>query len=222
MRGFGNNLSFVLLWIAGWLLISLVTLLFTGIGVMVSGTIALALWVQEEQFLVRMDYVLIFAMGMASLIGLMIGIILGTIQKRILRRHTNEAWGGWILSSTIGGMLGMVALVVIMGRQLTLSIMLLTLPTSLQLFWLGLQASVIPLGIVAFVQMFVLGRIVRGAWTWILANITAGIVLFSLIAFSGVWLVTPLFSIPAAVLIACTPGIVTGFAMVWLLALNRR
>ncbi|MEL6406887.1 MAG: hypothetical protein AAFR81_21125 [Chloroflexota bacterium] len=222
MRGFGNNLSFMFLWILGWLWIIVAGLLFTSLGVMVSGTLAIALWVQEEQFLVRMDFLLLFALLMAGLVGLLIGITLGIVQKRILRRYTDDAWGGWVIASSIGGALGMVVLVLLMGRQLTTSILLLTVPSSVQLFWLGLQVSILPLSIVAIVQMFVLWRVVRGAWTWVLANTTAGIVLFSLIAFSGVWRVAPLFSIPAVVFIACTPGIVTGFAMVWLLAFNRR
>jgi hypothetical protein len=72
-------------------------------------------------------------------------------------------------------------------------------------------------------KCFVLWRHVRGAWTWVLANLVAGLVLFSLIAAGAfTWATTPLLTIAVVVGLAVAPAIVTGFAMVWLINMNWR
>ena len=99
----------------------------------------------------------------------------------------------------------------------------MVVPPPETLFWFGFQIAVILFGCLGFCQAFVLNYYVRGAWVWILANIVAGVVFFSLLAFGALsWAATPFITILLIFLIGAAPGIVTGFSLVWLVSTGWR
>lgn len=222
MRNIMTNMRFMLLWIPGTI-VALFATAIVGLIVLMGGGIAVAfVWGKEVELAPPVISLLVILL-IFSVVGFFLGLIFGSIQKSLLRSRTRDPWRGWTIASIIGGIIGVDVTILLIGGQMAQSFLFLTLPPTETLFWLGFQVSVIPLGCLALAQMVVLWQHVRGAWTWVLANITAGIVLFSLIAFGAVsWAVTPFMSILAVAAIMAAPGIVTGFAMLWLINLNWR
>ena len=93
-------------------------------------------------------------------------------------------------------------------------------PTEHGVTWVRSPA---PFGVLALAQTVVLWQHVHGAWTWVLANLVGGIVMFSLIAAGAfTWALSPLWMILIVLGLAAAPAIVTGFAMVWLINMNWR
>lgn len=156
-------------------------------------------------------------------IGLSMGLVFGSIQKAILRMHTRAPWRGWLLSSAIGGLVGAVATVLILASQIIGHFLMQVIPAPDTLLLWGFQFILIFFGSLGLCQTFALRQYSQGAWVWIIANLVAGVVLYCLIAFGALSLVaTPPLAILVGFLIASAPGIVTGFALVWLMNSNWR
>lgn len=222
MHSFMSNTRFILLWILA-MVVALFATAITGIVLMFGGSLAIAYMSTHQAVLSRLPAPTLITLIVFSVWGLWVGIIFGSIQKNLLRALTHAPWRGWLLAS-IGGMIsGMLVLALLISGQATHMVMTLTLPNVNSLFWFGLQIAVIPLGCLGLVQSIVLGQYVRGAWTWTLANIVAGLVALSLILFGAFsWAVTPLMIIAVLLGVSAAPGIVTGFTLLWLLNFNRR
>lgn len=214
-----TSFRFILLWIPATIfalvasLISFATILFGG------SLVALYIWGREDA--ISGDGILIFMLILYSLMGLAMGLLYGSTQKVLLRQKTDEPWRGWTIASVIGGIIGVDLTIILVGRQVAEYLLWFVMPPPEMLFLLSIQITTIPFACMGLAQMFVLGRHVRGSWVWVLANIVGGLVLFSLIA-TGVFTLgaTPLLSIAALLAVGAAPGIVTGFAMIWLLNFN--
>ena len=222
MRNLMTNTRFILLWSFG----SIVSLFGSAIvGVvlfMIGGFAAIAIW-GEDISMLSPGVALMFLTILFSSIGLAIGLVFGGIQKAMLRMRTREPWRGWLIASAIGGIIGVDTLAVLLFTETAGYLTWTVLPPPETLFWFGFQSSVILFGCLGFCQVFVLNYYVRGAWVWILANIVAGVVFFSLLAFGALsWAATPLIAILLIFLIGAAPGIVTGFSLVWLVSTGWR
>ena len=220
MRGVFSNLRFMLMWVVGGVFALYSSLLAAIIIFIGGGVLAFVIWSGYDQ-LPDTPSVIIYSFAVYSLIGLAFGLIIGSIQKPLLRQKTDEFWQGWRIASIIGGILGVDILAALLVQQTGFFFNIRTLPPAELLWVMALQVLVIPLALLSFCQMFVLARYVRGAWTWVLAHVVAGIVLFSLlmtgiVASSGAFLLGLLLLLA----VSTAPMIVTGFAMIWLLNVN--
>lgn len=222
MRNLMTNTRFMLLWSLGSIVALFASAIVGFVLFMIGGFTAIAIWGEGIAEL-SADVALIFLAILFSSIGLAIGLVFGGIQKAMLRMRTREPWRGWLIASAIGGILAVDILAVLLFTEGAGYLMWTVMPPSETLFWFGFQIAVIFFGCLGLSQIFILNRYVRGAWVWILANMVAGVVLFSLLAFGALSLaVTPLLAIALIFFIAATPGIVTGFSLVWLISTNWR
>jgi hypothetical protein len=222
MRDAFNNFGFMLQWIAGAAFALFATIV-SFIVIFFGGALILMLIFQQGPETVSPTVMIAYSIFSYSLMGLAFGLIYGTVQKGLLRSKTDEPWRGWLLASAVGGVLGVDITLMIIATQIAQYLQWMVLPPPDALFWIGLQAATIPFGILALAQCIVLWKYVYGAWTWVLANLVAGLVLFSLIA-AGVltWATSPLWMVAIVIGLALAPAIVTGFAMVWLINMNWR
>ncbi|MGJ3237089.1 MAG: hypothetical protein ACFE0Q_00130 [Anaerolineae bacterium] len=220
MRTLMSNFQFMLLWSLGSIVSLFGTTIITVIIVLIASLLTLF---NLNQLILSGTTALLILGVIATCIGLFSGLIYGNVQKTILRRHTREPWRGWLITSIVGHVVGFnlaTALIFVQGiGYVTWAV----LPSSETLMWFGFQVLVVIFGCVGISQMIALQQYVIGAWAWILANIVAGVVLFSLLAF-GIfsWALTAPLVILSLFLVGASPGIVTGFAMVWLVASNWR
>lgn len=222
MRDILSNFGFLLQWMMGAAFALFATLVSIVVIFLGGSFILMFLSHQHPENISPMN-ALIYSSVIYSLMGLTMGLIYGSVQKGLLRQKTHEPWRGWLIASAIGGLLGVDVTMLILAGQLVPYLHLMILPPPDALIWIGLQLATIPFGVLALAQCFVLWRHVRGAWTWVLANLVAGLVLFSLIAAGAfTWATTPLLTIAVVVGLAVAPAIVTGFAMVWLINMNWR
>jgi hypothetical protein len=222
MRDAFNNFGFMLQWIAGAAFALFATIV-SIIIIFVGGTMLLLFISQQQPENLSPTVAIVYSVVNYSLMGLAFGLIYGMVQKGLLRSKTDEPWRGWLIASAVGGVLGVDLTLLLIGGQVAQYLQWMTLPPPDALFWIGLQAATIPFGILALAQCLVLWKYVYGAWTWVLANLVAGLVLFSLIA-AGVftWATSPLWMVAIVIGLALAPAIVTGFAMVWLINMNWR
>lgn len=222
MQNLMSNMRFMLLWSLGSIVSLFSSAIVTFLLLTIAGFVAIAIWGEEITEL-SADSSLIFLAILFSSIGLVIGLIFGAIQKAILRMRTREPWRGWLIASAIGGVIAVDILAVLLFIQGAGYVMWMVMPPSETLFWFGFQIAVIFFACLALSQVFVLSHYVRGAWVWVLANIVAGVVLFSLLIFGALSMaVSPLITIILIFLVAASPGIVTGFSLVWLMSTNWR
>ncbi|MEM9951698.1 MAG: hypothetical protein AAF846_08870 [Chloroflexota bacterium] len=222
MRNFMSNTRFMLLWGLGSIasLFSAIVvgfLLFVVIGLIVSAIMGEGL----------ANLTPVFAMLIVGIwfggVGMVMGWTVGGIQKAILRMHTREPWRGWLVSSAIGGFVGVIGTFAILASQIAGHFLMQVLPTPDTILWWFFQFILIFFGSLGLCQMFALRQYSRGAWVWILANLVAGVVLYSLVAFGWLsFITTPPLAIVAGFLVAAAPGIVTGFVLVWLMNSNWR
>lgn len=217
-----SNMQFTLFWILGTIVALFATGIVSTIILLIGSMTAVALW-GEEVATTTPTAAFIFITLFLSIIGLAAGLIFGSIQKALLRSRTDDPWRGWVIASAVGGIIGVDVTATLLLLQASQYIIWLVMPPPETLFWVGLQLAVVPLGCLGFAQMFVLWRHVHGAWTWVLANIVAGIVLFSLLLVGAIgWAASPILTILVLLGVLGAPGIVTAFAMVWLINTNWR
>jgi hypothetical protein len=159
---------------------------------------------------------LVVAGGLAALIGTVIGICVGIIQRTLLRRYLCWTADYWRRYTALGGALGAVLVV---GAFMAVSELV---PDHLaeQLTSEGLPLLTMPFFMagVSFLQWRALRQATRGAALWILANIVAGIVFGGLIVMNQPPMYTRNYStimlglVSLAVLVQ---GLITGFVMMW-------
>lgn len=215
-----SSFRFMLLWIPATIFALVASLVAFAVILFGGSLLAMLIW-GEEITLAPVTILLAYSFVMYALMGLAMGFLYGSVQKALLRQKTDEVWRGWRTASVIGSIIGVVITIVLIGGQLAQYITWLVLPPPEALLIIGLSALTIPFACMSMAQFFVLRQHVDGAWTWILANIVGGIVMFSLIA-TGVYSIaaTPLLTLIALLAVSAAPGIVTGFAMLWLLNFN--
>lgn len=222
MRNLMTNTRFMLLWSAGSI-VSLFASTIVSIVLLVAGGFVATFLFGEQSSAASPIALLLFLSVFFSSIGLASGLVFGSVQKTMLRMHTREPWRGWLIASSIGGVLGIDIVAVLLVVQGGGYLLWMVMPPIETLFWFGFQVAVVFFGCLGLSQMFVLWKFVRGAWVWVLANIVAGVVLYSLVAFGLLSLATsPLIVILLLFFVAASPGIVTGFALVWLISSNWR
>jgi hypothetical protein len=220
MRNVLTSMRFILFWMLGSVIALYGTVLLAIIVLFASSLVAAFIFMITQQELTLIG-VMIFTAVVYSLIGLIMGLIIGNVQKTLLRQKTDELWQGWVIASVLGGIIGLNITGFTVGKQIMTMITSLTIPPQETIFVLGLQLLVIPLAILGICQAFILMRYVHGAWVWVLANVVGGAVVFSLgIATATGVMIAPFSVLVTILVLSIVPGIVTGFAMVWLLNFN--
>ena len=220
MRNVLTSMRFTLFWILGSAIALYGTVFLAIIALFVSSLVASFIFMITRQELSLIGLI-IFTAVVYSIIGLIMGLIIGSVQKTLLRQKTDELWQGWIIASVLGGIIGLNITGFTVGKQIMTMITSLTIPPQEAIFVLALQLLVIPLAILGICQAFILMRYVHGVWVWVLANVVSGLVIFSMVIATTTGVMIAPFSILVTVLVlSATPGIVTGFAMVWLLNFN--
>jgi hypothetical protein len=220
MRNVLTSMRFMLFWILGSVLALYGTVVLTIIILFASSLVAAFIFMITQQELTVFAAVL-FTAVVWSVIGLLLGLIIGSVQKSLLQQKTEESWQGWIIASALGGIIGLNITGFTVGRQIMTLIATLTIPPKEAILLLGLQLLLIPLATIGICQASILMRYVNGAWAWVLANVVGGIVVVSLGVATATGAIVAPFSVLIIVLaLSAAPGIVTGFAMLWLLNFN--
>ena len=220
MRNVLTSMRFMLFWVLGSIIALYGSIVLALIILFASSLIAAFIFMITKSELTLVA-AMIFTAIVYSIIGLVMGLIIGSIQKNLLRQKTDATWNGWMIASAIGGLLGMNITGFTVGQQLARLVTTLTIPPKEVMIVLGLQLLLIPLAALGLCQMAILWRYVRGAWTWVLANVVGGLVLFSLaVANAAGAIFAPLSTIIIVLLLSAAPGIITGFAMLWLIHFN--
>ena len=220
MRNVLTSMRFMLFWILGSVLALYGTVVLTIIILFASSLVAAFIFMITQQELTVFAAVL-FTAVVWSIIGLLLGLIVGSVQKSLLQQKTEESWQGWIIASALGGIIGLNITGFTVGRQIMTLIATLTIPPKEAILLLGLQLLLIPLATIGICQASILMRYVNGAWAWVLANVVSGIVVVSLgIATATGAIVAPFSVLITMLALSAAPGIVTGFAMLWLINFN--
>jgi hypothetical protein len=220
MRNVLTSMRFMMFWILGSVLALYGTVVLTIIILFASSLVAAFIFMITQQELTVFAAVL-FTAVVWSIIGLLLGLIIGSVQKSLLQQKTEESWQGWIIASALGGIIGLNITGFTVGRQIMTLIATLTIPPKEAVLLLGLQLLLIPLATIGICQASILMRYVNGAWAWVLANVVGGIVVVSLGVATATGAIVAPFSVLIIVLaLSAAPGIVTGFAMLWLLNFN--
>jgi hypothetical protein len=220
MRNVLTSMRFMMFWILGSVLALYGTVVLTIIILFASSLVAAFIFMITQQELTVFAAVL-FTAVVWSIIGLLLGLIIGSVQKSLLQQKTEESWQGWIIASALGGIIGLNITGFTVGRQIMTLIATLTIPPKEAILLLGLQLLLIPLATIGICQASILMRYVNGAWAWVLANVVGGIVVVSLGVATATGAIVAPFSVLIIVLaLSAAPGIVTGFAMLWLLNFN--
>lgn len=213
-----TSMRFMLLWIPGSLLAMGITLV-TAFLTLLFGAIILGYYYLTGGNTLNPVTHLI-ALGAFAFIGAVMGLTTGSIQQALMRQKFRGEFRGWRLVSTMSGALGLLLSALALGVPLRHALATLTLPDKGMFLVYGAVPVILPLTCLGIAQWFVLQRYVYGAWAWILANVVAGIVFFSLMVamISGGVVAMPIL----AFAVVASPAIVTGFAMLWLLQFNAR
>jgi hypothetical protein len=220
MRNVLTSMRFMVFWILGSVIALYGTVVLTIVVLFASSLVAAFIFMITQQELTFLA-ALIFTAVVWSLIGLLMGLIVGSVQKSLLQQKTEESWQGWIIASALGGIIGLNITGFTVGRQIMTLIATLTIPPKEAIIVLALQLLLIPLATLGICQAGILMRYVHGAWTWVLANVVGGIVVVSLgIATATGAIVAPFSVIITVLALSAAPGIVTGFAMLWLINFN--
>jgi hypothetical protein len=220
MRNMLTSMRFMLFWVLGSVIALYGIVILSLIILFASSLIAAFLFMTTHEELTSTG-ALIFTIIVYSIIGLVAGLIVGSVQKSLLQQKTDEAWNGWMSATAIGSVVGLNITGFIVGRQIMALIASLTIPPKGILLMLGLQLLLIPLAFIGIFQSGILMRYVNGAWAWVLANVVGGIVFVSLAVATVTGAIVAPFSVIITVLmLSAAPGIVTGFAILWLINFN--
>ncbi|MCU0512192.1 MAG: hypothetical protein MUE40_06435 [Anaerolineae bacterium] len=213
-----TGMRFMLLWLAGSLITIGVAILTAGLMLaLVSIVVSISLLTGGTGTapLVQASVLLAFAVT-----GAVIGLSDGSLQQAVLRQKYQAQFRGWRWLSVIGGSAGMLLAALALNLPLTRMLVTLRLPAAPELLFYGIMPVLLPMVGMSIARWFVLRRYVVGAWTWVLANIVAGLVLYSLIisfATGGL-----LLTLLPGLFVLVSPAIVTGFALLWLFQFNAR
>lgn len=219
MRTFLTGTRFILLWVLGTIFallgVAVIAALLAFGGALLGG-----LLLGRSGGEPNPTTLLIVVVVLLSLLGSGFGLLFGTVQKSLLRQMTGDPWRGWLLTSLLGGISGVLLTFFVIAYQIDL---LMTL-TPLEIVQaVGLQLFVIPFACLGLAQWPIVAQEVRQSWLWALANIVAGVVMYGLIVgglFAGA--ATFVIGLGLLLLLAAAPGIVTGFTMLSLLLFQRR
>ncbi|MDQ7027958.1 MAG: hypothetical protein Q9P44_20650 [Anaerolineae bacterium] len=215
-----SSMRFMLMWVFGSVIAFYGIAILALIILFASSMVAAFLFMTTQQEL-TVTGAIIFTVIVYSLIGLFSGLIVGSVQKSLLQQKTEESFKGWIVASALGGIIGLNITGFTVGQQIMNLISNLKIPPQETVMMLGLQLLLIPLAAIGICQASILMRYVKGAWVWVLANVVGGVVVISLsIATATGTLIAPFSIIFIVIALSAAPGIVTGFAMLWLLNFN--
>lgn len=204
-----------------WSLSSAAAIISGTITLLVIGVISGALITRAIQGLLPASPLLIslaFTIGF----GLLSGLVLGLQQKRLMQRHFSGEFRGWLILTVLGSVTGFLLLWgigVLAAERID--------PTRMRLINMQILRTIslmllsLPFVFISMAQWWILRKYVHGAWLWVVANVTAVAVFFSLL---GTLSLTGgfLFFIGGIALVAAAPGIVTGFTLLCLFLLAAR
>jgi len=159
-------------------------------------------------------------MLVCGIVGAVMGFASGSLQKGVMTQKYGAEFRWWRSLSTLSGCIGLMLTTLALSVPIKKMLVTMTLPDPRILLFYGVLPIVIPLLCMGIAQWFVLNRYVYGAWAWILANVVAGLVMYSLLA--ALFTTATAILLFPVVLAVAAPWIVTGFAMLWLFQFSVR
>lgn len=159
------------------------------------------------------------------LLGLVMGGIVGSLQKGVLKQHFSAEFTGWVRLSILGAAAGMLvgSLVAIgLSEQIRTAIENLTIPDRKTTMLLLTVPVSVPVISISFAQMFILFRYSAAAWLWVLAHIVSLLAISTLLSAAFTSFAAPLIALTFLIAAICSPGIITGVTMLFLMRVIRR
>ena len=205
--------------LGGWLVGSVLIYPVAGIAVVVVlGLMGMVFnmlglrYVESSHPLVQM----MLAGGLAALIGSVIGLCVGAIQRFLLRRYLCWTADNWRRYSAVGGALGAL---LVMAVYTGINVFLPT-PIAEQLMSEAAPLLTMPFFVagISLLQWRALRQATRGAALWILTNIVAGNVFGGLIVMNQPAVYTrshDTIMLGLITLAVLAQGLITGFVMMW-------
>jgi hypothetical protein len=211
-----TGLRFIVLWVIGGMVTLVVTLMAAFFALVVLSIILGFFYVSGSNTAsLVMQLTVIGAFGV---VGAVMGFASGSVQKSVMSQKYDAEFRGWRRLSTFGGAVGLMLSALALSVPIKKMLLTLTLPDPRVLLFYGVLPIIIPLLCMGIAQWFVLSRYVAGAWAWILANVVAALVLYSLLM--GLFTSGTAILIVPVLLAVAAPTIVTGFALLWLFQFN--
>lgn len=155
------------------------------------------------------------------LMAVVIGGIIGGLQRGALRRKFPVYFTGWVRSSIVGSagglLIGSLIFLFSLDHIRINNIETLTLPDQRFALFMILAPVILPVVGMGIGQSFVLGRYVRAAWLWALAYIVSILAFMVLMGAGFLAIGTAILPIIYWVFALIAPGIITGFAVLFLM-----
>lgn len=148
----------------------------------------------------------------AGTLGSLVGISVGVLQRLLLRRYLFWTADHWVLSSSLGGALGGIAVMIVSS-----SFDLVT-PYNITILYVAMPLFT---GLLSLVQCLSLRQATRKPWMWFLANVVAGMVFSNLIFLQGHYVDESSIFIDSRLMMywslaVCAQGLITGIIMIYL------
>lgn len=159
------------------------------------------------------------------LLGLVMGGIVGSLQKGVLKQNFSAEFTGWVRLSILGAAAGMLVgslVAIALSEQIRVAIESLTVPDRKTAMLLLTVPVSVPVISISFAQMFVLFRYSAAAWLWVLAHAVSLLVISTLLSAAFTSFAAPLVALTFLVAAICSPGIITGVTMLFLMKVIRR
>lgn len=179
-----------------------------------------------------MAQTLIFMAFFAIVCGLPLGLLIGSVQKGLMRQRFHAEFRWWLFVSVLGAIFGVVISEFVslsMADHLGAYLQELRQFNNLRppdIRALALYVVLIyspPIVMMSVLQTLVLRLYTRAAWLWVLAHIVSAIVfstlLYTLLLTGGLFIFVGWLGL---LVLVFSPGIITGFTMLFLLTLIRR
>lgn len=168
----------------------------------------------------------------ALISGIPLGLLIGSVQKGLMRQKFHAEFRWWLFVSVLGAIFGVViSEFVSLSMADHLGAYLQELRNFNNLRPPDIRALAIyvvllyspPIVMMSLLQTLVLRLYTRASWLWVLAHIVSAIVfstlLYTLILTGGLFIFVGWLGLIVLVL---SPGIITGFTLLFLLTLIRR
>lgn len=168
----------------------------------------------------------------ALISGIPLGLLIGSVQKGLMRQKFHAEFRWWLFVSVLGAIFGVViSEFVSLSMADHLGAYLQELRNFNNVRPPDIRALAIyvvllyspPIVMMSLLQTLVLRLYTRASWLWVLAHIVSAIVfstlLYTLILTGGLFIFVGWLGLIVLVL---SPGIITGFTMLFLLTLIRR
>ena len=173
-------------------------------------------------------YMALFAIGS----GIPLGLLIGSVQKSLVRQKFHVEFRWWLFVSVLGAIFGVIVsefVALTMADQLGSYIDQLRQfnnvrppdVRALAIYIVLLYSP--PIVMMSILQTLVLRLYTRASWLWVLAHIVSAILfstlLYTLILTGGLFIFVGWLG---ALLLVLSPGIITGFTLLFLMTLIRK